>query len=218
MPRIKAANLEEHHEQVWQDLTQAMSELLAERDYESINLGQIAARAGLARNTLYNYAQDKASLAAAVAERVGRPLVVQVVAVAEQSRPAAERLREMIHLLIEAFTSNTVRLILHPAPSAPPRQEVLEHIKKPFAIVIAAVENVVRDGIESGEFRELDDVPLTVSLLGGVVRTGTERMVHESLDPEHVTRTVQDIVLEALADRGAEPRRTTQPQRKPPKG
>ena len=36
---------------VWADLAEAMRQLLLERDYESINMGHIAARAGLARNT-----------------------------------------------------------------------------------------------------------------------------------------------------------------------
>jgi len=53
MPRIRGASIEEHHEMVWTDLAEAMRQLLLECDDDSINMGHIAARAGLARNTLY---------------------------------------------------------------------------------------------------------------------------------------------------------------------
>jgi len=53
MPRIRGASIEEHHEMVWTDLAEAMRQLPLECDDDSINMGHIAARAGLARNTLY---------------------------------------------------------------------------------------------------------------------------------------------------------------------
>ena len=69
VPRIRGASIEEHHEMVWADLAEAMRELLLERDYESITMGHIAAKAGLARNTLYNYAADKSALVLALTRR-----------------------------------------------------------------------------------------------------------------------------------------------------
>jgi hypothetical protein len=54
MPRIRGAGIEEHHELVWVGLAAAVRQLLLEQDYDSITMGHIAARAGLARNTLYN--------------------------------------------------------------------------------------------------------------------------------------------------------------------
>lgn len=78
MPRIRGTSIEEHHEMVWADLASAMRELLLERDYDAINMGHIAARAGLARNTLYNYARDKGTLVLALTERASRPAVERV--------------------------------------------------------------------------------------------------------------------------------------------
>ncbi|MGZ3145734.1 helix-turn-helix domain-containing protein [Lentzea chajnantorensis] len=94
MPRIRAATIEEHHEMVWADLAEAVRQLLLERDYDSINMGHIAARAGLARNTLYNYARDKRALVLALAHRASLPLAGQVAEIAARSSdPAADRLR-----------------------------------------------------------------------------------------------------------------------------
>ena len=73
MPRIREASISEHHETVWADLAEAMRQLLLERDYDTLTMGHIAARAGLARNTLYNYARDKSALVAALTERAAGP-------------------------------------------------------------------------------------------------------------------------------------------------
>jgi len=89
VPRIRGASIGEHHELVWADLAEALRQLLVEHDYESITMGHIAARAGLARNTLYNYASDKSALVLALTERASRPTVERVTAIRACGRSAA---------------------------------------------------------------------------------------------------------------------------------
>ena len=97
MPRIRGTNIGEHHEMVWADLAEAMRQLLLEGDYDAITMGHIAARAGLARNTLYNYASDKGALVMALTRRAGEPTVQRVTAIAARSaEPAADRLRDIV--------------------------------------------------------------------------------------------------------------------------
>ena len=151
--------MEAHHELVWQSVTDALGELLTERDYESINLGHIAARAGLARNTLYNYASDKTSLVLAIAERASRPILDKVTAIADAPEPATERARQIISELLHAFTSSTFRLILQPAAAAAVPLDATGVRHSPFRPIPVAMEKVIRDGIRSGEFRAVDDVP-----------------------------------------------------------
>lgn len=203
MPRIKAASLEEHHELVWKDITNAVGELLAERDYDSINLGHIAARAGLARNTLYNYADDKASLVIAIAERASRPVLDRVTAIADGSGPATDRARAIIDELMNAFADNTIRLMLPTAAAAVSAvsavsAEVVENREGPFGAVARSMEKVVRDGIARGEFRPTDDVQLTTWLLSGIVRAGVERMVRDQISPTDMSGPVQDLIIGAL--------------------
>jgi AcrR family transcriptional regulator len=199
MPRIKAPSVEAHHELVWQAVTDALGELLTERDYESINLGHIAARAGLARNTLYNYASDKTSLVLAIAERTSRPVLARVTAIADAPEPAAERTRQIISELLHAFTSSTFRLILQPAATATGPLDAEDVQEGPFGAVPDAMEKVIRDGIRSGEFRAVDDVPLTAWLLSGIMRTAADRMTRGRLQPDDLIGPVQDLVVGALA-------------------
>ena len=184
---------------VWADLAEAMRQLLLERDYESINMGHIAARAGLARNTLYNYARDKDALVLALTERACRPGVERVGAIAARTPdPAAQRLREIVEAVLAASTDQSMQLMFRPG-SGLPVADVPKGPDGPFHAIVVDVENVVRDGIARGEFRDVGDVQLVVELLSGVMRAGAERI---GRDPAAFAATVsaaREIVLASLA-------------------
>ena len=201
MPRIRGASIGEHHEMVWADLAEAMRELLLERDYESITMGHIAARAGLARNTLYNYAPDKSALVLALTRRASRPMVERVAAIAARSAdPAAERMREIIEAVLEASTDQAMQPMFRPG-SAPLAAEVPKGPDGPFHAVVAEVESVVRDGVARGEFRDVGDVQLAVELLSGVMRAGAERIGRDPAAFEATVGAARQIVLAALTRR-----------------
>ena len=199
MPRIRGASIEEHHEMVWAALAEAMRELMLERDYESITMGHIAARAGLARNTLYNYAVDKSALVLALTGRASRPMVESVTAIAARSaEPAAERMRQIVAAVLAASTDQALQPMFRPG-SAPLVAEVPKGPGNPFTVVVAEVEGVVRDGVARGEFRDVGDVPLTVELLSGAMRAGAERIGRDPASYEATVRAAQDVILASLA-------------------
>ena len=199
MPRIRGVNIEEHHELVWADLAEAIRQLLLERDYESINMGHIAARAGLARNTLYNYATDKSALVHALTERRGRPTVERVTAIAARTAvPAARRMLEIIHQVLEAFTDPAMQLMFRPGTRVP-TAEVTKGPDNPFHAIVVEVEQVVRDGMARGEFRDVGDPQLAVELLSGVMRAGAERIGRDPAAFAATARAAQEIVLASLA-------------------
>lgn len=201
MPRIKAASLDEHHELVWRDITTALSELLAERDYESINLGHIAEKSGIARNTLYRYAPDKTALMIAVAHRVSDPVLERVTVISHQPLSATERVRLIIDELMHAFASSTIRLMLQPSILSTIPAGVIQHSEGPFGVVAQAMEHVIRDGVTAGEFRTTGDEQLTAWLLGGIVRSAADRIMVQQQSPEELIPSVQDLVIGALLKR-----------------
>lgn len=204
MPRIKGATFQAHHEQVWTDLTAATGALLTERGYDGFNLGHVAARAGIARNTIYNYAKDKAALAAKIAQHASRDILARIDEIAAGPEPAPRRLAQIVDTLMRAFDTPAVRLMLHSPATAVP-QDVLEHPEGPFAQVAAVVERVLREGVTEGTFRPVGDVVLTTHLLSGVVRAGAERTA-AGADIEQVLPAVTDLLLAALLSPRAAPR------------
>ncbi|MET8551608.1 TetR/AcrR family transcriptional regulator [Micromonospora zamorensis] len=198
MPRIRGSNIEEHHAMVWADLARALRELLLEQDYDSINMGHIAVRAGLARNTLYNYARDKGTLVLALTERASRPAVERVAAIAGRAEtPAVQRMQEIIQAFLEESTDQTLQMMFRPGAGA-----LVAAMPKgpgnPFNAIVSEVENVVRAGVASGEFRDVGDVQLTVELLSGVMRAGAERIGRDPATFEATVRATQAIILASL--------------------
>lgn len=198
MPRIRGASIEEHHELVWADLAEAMRQLLRERDYDSINMGHIATRAGLARNTLYNYARDRTALVLTLTRRVGQPTVDRVATIAARpTDPAAERMREIIETVLAAFQDQVLQLMFRPG-SGLPFVDMPKGPDSPFHAIVVEVENVVRDGIERGEFRDVGDVHLAVELLSGVMRAGAERIGRDPASYSPTLHTTRDLILASL--------------------
>jgi AcrR family transcriptional regulator len=198
MPRIRGASIGEHHEMVWADLAGAVRDLLLERDYDSITMGHIAAKAGLARNTLYNYAADKGALVLALTRRACAPVVDRVAAIAARSEDSAgERMREIVEAVLEASTDQGMQLMFRPG-SAPLVAEVPKGPDGPFHAIVAEVENVVRDGVAREEFRDVDDVGLTVELLSGAMRAGAERIGRDPSAFEATVRAAREIILASL--------------------
>jgi AcrR family transcriptional regulator len=194
MPRIRGASIGEHHELVWAGLAEAIRQLLLERDYDSITMGHIAARAGLARNTLYNYAPDKSALILALTERAGRPTVARVAAIAARSAdPAATRMAEIIEAVLAAFQDQTLQLMFRPGSGPGPGPD------RPFHAIVAEVESVVRDGMARGEFRDVGDVHLAVELLSGIMRAGAERIGRDPAAFVATAGAARAIILAALA-------------------
>ncbi|MGW8438866.1 TetR/AcrR family transcriptional regulator [Nocardiopsis sp. NPDC055879] len=200
MARIKGATFQAHHEQVWDDLTEALGALLAEQGYEGFNLAHVAARAGIARNTIYNYAKDKSSLVAQAAQRASRDVLERIDRIAAGPGPAPQRLADIVAALMHSFATPALRLMLHSPPDSVP-QEVLEHPDGPFSQVAAAVEKVLTDGVTEGSFRPLADIPMTTHLLSGIVRAGADRMASRGARVEEVLPAVQELLSASLEPR-----------------
>ena len=69
MPRILADSLAEHRTLVRTRILDAFGAELHENGYAALTLAHVASRAGIARNTIYNYAADKNDLMLEFEER-----------------------------------------------------------------------------------------------------------------------------------------------------
>ena len=68
MPRIRAGSIEEHKVLTRRQILEAARVLLAETGNGDINLGDLAAVAGIGRTTLYEYFKDRDDLIASLVE------------------------------------------------------------------------------------------------------------------------------------------------------
>jgi AcrR family transcriptional regulator len=200
MPRIAAPSLAEHHDLIWSRLLTAVESLLATKPYDEITLAEVAARAGIARNTIYNYAPDKAKLLAALGELAGRELVEHLCALARGAADPATRLSEVIACVIETFRTGEHRHVLLRGAFGNP-VAIEGAARSPlFAPVFAEITSLVVEGAASGVFRPLPDPGSTVAIAAGALGAAVDRAIRAPETAEQVRREIETFLLRALGD------------------
>lgn len=101
MPRIAAANIEEHIRNQEQRILDAARDRFVERGYRGSDMAGIAESMGLARNSLYRYYSSKDHILVAVVKRDMSPFFDQIVALEERIVDPVERIDAWIGLQME---------------------------------------------------------------------------------------------------------------------
>lgn len=193
MPRILADSLAEHRTLVRSRILDAFGEELHEKGYAALTLSHVASRAGIARNTIYNYAADKDDLMLEFVERSVEEYMDRARGELAARGTAGEQMRYLIRSQIEGFRrepgSGSASGMLE-GGSLPPA--VFAALMDRLSAVHRMIAEVVERGTRSGEFHRVTDVPATVEMIGSVI--GSQRMpVGEG------TRSVEDSVTHATA-------------------
>lgn len=183
MPRISAASVEEHREQVYARVFEAFATLLSERSYDAITMAQLAASAGLGRTAIYHHFPDKEAVVVAFASHETDRYLDGLRADLDGVTAPAERLRVYVRHSLRAGQQFHMGLgaQLYGALSREAGLQIRDHV--------VAVEDVLRGileaGTEDGSFA-VGDVVATMSL------------IHACLGP----RTLPATVVETFVLRG----------------
>ncbi|MDX5318498.1 MAG: TetR/AcrR family transcriptional regulator, partial [Actinomycetes bacterium] len=103
MPRILADSLAEHRTLVRARILDAFGAELHENGYAALTLAHVATRAGIARNTIYNYAADKNDLMLDFVERSVEEYMERARGEMAALGTASEQMRYLIRTQIEGF-------------------------------------------------------------------------------------------------------------------
>ena len=199
MPRINAENLAAHRTLMEGRLLDALGELLHERGYDAITLADVAARAGMARNSVYGYAADKQALLMAYVDRSVAHFVSETREEMATAADAPARLRILVRRQMAQFRSEPGAGgdggLLDGAALGP---EGHGRLMTRFRPLHALLREVVEEGVTSGAFRtvEVDEaVRLVFACLGAErVPVGSGEVA-----PEVAEARVADFVLHALS-------------------
>ena len=199
MPKIRAETLADHHDLVWRGLIDGLERLLAAKPYEELTLAEVAAAAGMARNTIYNYARDKGTLLAQAAEFASEDLLRQVAGLAAGARSGSERLSEMISAMFAWFSSGAHRHLVLQSFFRDSPAALQARAGAPLTEIGLHVARVVGEGVAAGEFRRLEDPVLTVQLMSAVMHPALRRVAHRPDERALVEREVIGFLLGALS-------------------
>lgn len=200
MPRIRAASIAEHKAQTREEIMAAATGLFRQQGYSETSLGDIAAYVGIGRTTLYEYFSDKEDILATMVEESLPQVIDDIVEDSRRQDGSRARLETLIRrgLRYVSTPDHLGSLVMHELPRL---------AGKAAARVAAAhrrlgdeIMRVVREGIGSGEFRDLDPVAagrIVTSLLmtasQSLIRARDAREQRESLE-----ETLVRFVFEGL--------------------
>lgn len=199
MPRIKAPSVVEHRELMRSRLLDAFGDLLADKGYAALTLAEVAARAGMARNTIYNYVTDKEGLLMAFIGRAVELFVGEMRAEMAELGSARERLGWLIRKQMQQFLAEpgggSDSGMLESRTLGPAAHVDLQTRFQPLHTLMT---EIVAAGINTGEFRSDVDANQVVPMVSAVI--GSERMPVGSRqhDPGEAAERVTAFVLRAL--------------------
>lgn len=199
VPRIRAGNLAAHRELMWTRLLDAFGEALADVGYADLTLAEVAGRAGMARNTIYNYVPDKEALMMAFIERSVEQFVASLRQEMSTLPDVAARLDALIRRQMHQFTAEPGAGSEHGMLSGNTLGQAT-HIamQVKFQPLHDLIAEVVFEGIETGVFRNDIDPTEVTPMISAVV--GSERVPvgQRQHDPDEAADRVGRFVRAAL--------------------
>jgi len=169
--------------------------LFARQGFAGISMSDIALRVGLGKSSLFHHFSGKLELYAEVCERVLDRIGERVRPALEGSGDAPERLDVAIGLLCDTLAEhpNTARLLLRALvenelfPEAD--REQLEAANRAVAELVGALTTVLREGVQTGAFREVSLPDATQTVIGAVVLHFASGEVGEAILGEPIFST-----------------------------
>lgn len=191
-----------------QELLDAALELFAEKGFAATRSEEVAARAGVAKGTLYLYYPSKEELLKAVIkQRLSNEIAAVAERVEQRQDSTAGILTEVLTAwwiqVVDSPTSAVFKLVITEVRNFP---EIAEYyVREVVEPGKQLVGRIVRRGIERGEFRAVDVPSAVLSIilpmimlclhkhsLGACVPTSNE------VDPHVFIRQHVDLVLKGL--------------------
>ncbi|MBK9180480.1 MAG: TetR/AcrR family transcriptional regulator [Acidimicrobiales bacterium] len=194
MPRISAPTLAEHRQRQVAALMAAARDVLLEQGLDGLTFAAVAARAGIARNTVYEYFAGRDDLLVALAE-AEVPAWVEAVAAAMAAEPSPEDRLAMfvrVQLRMVATGEHRVGSMLMGVRLPPDADDRLHHVHAPMSKPLLATL------AELG----LPEPMLAARLVHGVTRAAALEL-DEGAPAEAVIELAVRLVLDGLARPGS---------------
>jgi AcrR family transcriptional regulator len=175
MPKITAPTLVEHVTLRHERILAVANELFTQRGFTGVDLADIAAHAGLARNSLYKYFKDKEDLFMACVFRAADPIFAAAVDAIERHSDPMERILKWAEVRADFFCDSRHRIIqmLYEAPvSALDARRELESRNKRLKVLL----DEALDSLLAGSGRDPHLVGhMITGMIAGIVRHANDR-------------------------------------------
>lgn len=174
--------------------------VFARKGYHTCRVGDIAEEAGVAHGLLYHYFTSKDELLQTIFKNTWTLMLDTIRGVESiEEDPARETLRKVAAIVLRAWrdTPDIVRVLVREVARSPHLQEELGETEQAFE----ALERVIRNGQEAGEFRDNVDARFASFIFYGALEEILTGWVMGQLpDSEDDIRRAERTVVEMLCD------------------
>ena len=176
----------------------AAAELFAGRDYASVQVEEVAKRAGVGKATLYRYFPSKEELYLESLERALGGLEYKLNAeLAPQQVPASVRLSAMVSALVGTLSEQLQTLKLLGGDQSDLADRSRRILRRRSQRSATALQQVLAEGMQSGEFRKID-LEIVPLLIIGMVRGGIMQVGDRPR--EALERSVIDLLMSGITN------------------
>lgn len=201
MPRPANTRKELLNQMMKETIYSSAVTVLVEHGFDGMTMDRVAAAAGVAKGSLYNYFRDKRELVSFIHAKTVEPLLQAHDEVIRSDRPAVEKLRMILEILFAHMTKHreVMRVFI--------RDDALRTFLEPTerGILATALEQttaVFQQGIREGVFRPCDPTTLAQLYVGAVVELVDRRVAAGgALEGEALTETILGVFFHGIAVR-----------------
>lgn len=193
------------YEKTRDEIREAALRVLRERGPEGTTLETVAESLGYTKPALYYYFKSKEDLLSSLVLHELTEAMVGIREIGDRDGPARDKLRALIRLYLdEHFRSRGYSSILHEMRSfrerLPPGPE-RDEIRRLSQEIPKRIVGIMRQGIESGEFRKEDPRVLggiLFAMLSGVL-AHLEQPILSDADTDRIRASLEEILIKGIA-------------------
>jgi len=196
-------------------LFEAATELFAERGFDGTKVEAIARRAGVNKAMISYHFGGKRGLYAAIVEATIEAFRERFAAVADESQPAAERLRRFVEAFGEVATRRPGFPAMMVREAVSGGRNLDQSVFRRMLQLFSLVRGIVEQGVREGSFRPVDPLLTHLSLIGSLVFFFSTMAVRERLlaviqplveapDPVSYVQHIQELFVGGLAAPGGD--------------
>ncbi|HWQ76723.1 MAG TPA: TetR/AcrR family transcriptional regulator [Syntrophomonas sp.] len=178
---------------------EAAADVFSARGYHNATMSEIALAAGIGKGTIYEYFPSKQQLFQQMLMRGMRIYSASFDAEDLKRRPMREKLYLILELHIEFCRRNSrlTRLVFW--ENGIQDNEVKDYMLKRGKERERSLQEMLHNGIASGELRELDTY-IVALMLSGVIASVCGPMVMDEweIDPSYLADSVTDVIMNGI--------------------